>query len=165
VCKSFSGGTPLTTKKEYYSGDIPFIRSAEIDRNSTELFLTSEGLKNSAAKMVGKGDVLFALYGANSGDVALSKQDGAINQAILCLRSESSNDFIYQFLSFKKNWIIKKYIQGGQGNLSGEIVKSIHLPFPKPEEQQKIADCLSSIDDLISAQSQNVEALKIHKKA
>ncbi len=164
VCKSFSGGTPSTTKKEYYGGDISFIRSAEIDRESTELFLTQEGLKNSATKLVAKGDILFALYGANSGDVALSKQEGAINQAVLCLRSEGSNAFIYQFLLFRKNWIVKKYIQGGQGNLSGEIVKAISVPFPKPNEQQKIASCLSSIDDLITAQTQKVEALKNHKK-
>jgi type I restriction enzyme S subunit len=164
VCKTFSGGTPSTSHKEFYGGNIPFIRSAEIDKEYTELFLTTEGLENSAAKLVKKGDVLFALYGANSGEVALSKQEGAINQAVLCLKFEGSNAFVYQFLSFKKNWIINKYIQGGQGNLSGEIVKSIRILFPDPEEQKKIADCLSSIDDLISTQNQKLDALKVHKK-
>lgn len=164
ICKTFSGGTPSTSEKKYYGGNIPFIRSAEIAKNETELFLTDEGLANSAAKMVKKGDVLVALYGANSGDVALSKLDGAINQAILCLRSENSNPFVYQFLSFKKNWIISTYIQGGQGNLSGEIVKSIKLGFPSLEEQQKIADCLSSLDELIAAESQRLEHLQNHKK-
>lgn len=79
--------------------------------------------------MVSKGDLLVALYGANSGDVAISKIDGAINQAILCLKSEFSNTFIYHFLSGKKDWIVSKYIQGGQGNLSGEIVKFISVLF------------------------------------
>lgn len=164
ICNVFSGGTPLTTKKEYYKGTIPFIRSAEINRETTELFLTTEGLNNSSAKFVDKGAVLVALYGANSGDVALSKVSGAINQAILCLDSNESNPFIYQFLSLKKDWIVSTYIQGGQGNLSGEIIKSIKLPFPKPDEQRKIADCLSSLDDLITAQKQKLEALKTHKK-
>jgi len=164
VCNTYSGGTPATTQKAFYGGDIPFIRSAEINNKTTELFLTTEGLSSSAAKLVSKGDVLVALYGANSGDVALAKIDGAINQAILCLKSKDSNAYIYHYLSYIKNWIISTYIQGGQGNLSGEIVKSIELGYPTPDEQQKIADCLSSVDDLITAQAQKVEVLKTHKK-
>lgn len=164
VCNSFSGGTPSTSKPHYYGGHVPFIRSAEIDRTGTELFLTSEGLANSSAKMVIKGDVLVALYGANSGDVALAKVEGAINQAILCLRSENSNAFIYQWLSLKKAWIITTYLQGGQGNLSGEIVKSIALGFPSLQEQQRIASCLSSLDELITNESNKLDVYKTHKK-
>jgi len=163
-CESFSGGTPSTSQKAFYGGTIPFIRSAEIARSATELFLTEVGLQSSAAKLVKKGDVLVALYGANSGDVALAKIDGAINQAILCLRPESDRAFLYHFLSLKKDWIVDTYIQGGQGNLSGEIVKSISLCFPRPEEQLRIATCLSSFDDLIAAQNDKLEALKTHKK-
>jgi len=164
LSKSFSGGTPTSTEKKYYGGNIPFIRSAEIAKEFTELFITKEGLKNSSAKIIKKGDLLIALYGANSCEVALAKIDGAINQAILCLRSVISNSFIYHYLTLKKDWITSKYIQGGQGNLSGEIVKSIKIPFPEPKEQQKIADCLSLIDDLISAQNQKIETLRLHKK-
>jgi len=164
ICKTFSGGTPSTSQKEFYGGDIPFIRSAEIDKDRTELFLTKEGLTNSAAKLIEKGDVLVALYGANSGDVALAKTNGAINQAILCLKSDNSNAFIYQYLSLKKDWVVSTYIQGGQGNLSGEIVKSITLSFPSPLEQQKIADCLFSISDRITAETQKLDTLKAHKK-
>ena len=164
VCKTFSGGTPTTSQKSFYGGDIPFIRSAEIDKNNTELFLTVDGLKNSSAKLVKKGNVLIALYGANSGDVAISKINGAINQAVLCLDSENSNAYIYQFLAFRKDWIVNKYIQGGQGNLSGEIVKSIVIPFPSLPEQTKIATCLSSLDELINAHVKKCEGLKNHKK-
>jgi type I restriction enzyme S subunit len=164
VCKTFSGGTPSSANKKFYGGDIPFIRSAEINKEYTELFLTIEGLKNSSAKLVNKGDILFALYGANSGEVALAKQSGAINQAILCLRSSINHEFIHQLFLLKKQWIVAKYIQGGQGNLSGEIVKSINISLPRSQEQQKIADCLTSLDELIAAQSQKIEALKSHKK-
>lgn len=164
VFGSFSGGTPNTSKKEFYGGSIPFIRSAEIDKEETELSLTKEGLKNSSAKLVNKGDLLVALYGANSGETAISKIDGAINQAILCLQSEYSNAFTYNFLTLRKNWIVSKFIQGGQGNLSGNIIKSISIPFPSPKEQQKIASCLSSLDALITAQTEKIEQLKLHKK-
>lgn len=164
ACKLFSGGTPDTSKKEFYGGTIPFVRSAEINKSSTELFITEEGFKNSSAKMVKKGDILIALYGANSGEVALSKIDGAINQAILCLRHETNNAFVYHYFTHMKNRIISKYIQGGQGNLSGQIIKSVNLYFPKTEEQQKVADCLSEIDTMITEQSNRLEQLKTHKK-
>ena len=164
ACKMFSGGTPDTSKKEFYGGTIPFIRSAEINKSSTELFITEEGFKNSSAKMVKKGDILIALYGANSGEVALSKIDGAINQAILCLRHETNNAFVYHYFTHMKNRIISKYIQGGQGNLSGQIIKSVNLYFPKTEEQQKVTDCLSEIDTMITEQSNRLEQLKTHKK-
>ncbi len=164
VFESFSGGTPTTSNKEYYGGNIPFIRSAEINKEKTELFITEEGLNNSSAKIVNKGDLLVALYGANSGDSAISKINGAINQAILCLRSEYSNDFTYYFLTYRKKEIISKFIQGGQGNLSGDIIKSILLPFPSKQEQQKIAECLSSLEELIEARKQKLALLKQHKK-
>jgi type I restriction enzyme S subunit len=162
--KPFSGGTPTTSRIDFYGGSIPFIRSAEIGADQTELFLTQAGLDNSSAKMVKPGDVLFALYGANSGDVAISRITGAINQAILCLRSKSSNEFLYQYLTHKKDQITSTYLQGGQGNLSGDIVKSIDIMVPSPSEQHRIASFLSSIDNLITAQSQKIESLKTHKK-
>ena len=165
VCKKpFSGGTPSSTNENYYDGNIPFIRSAEINKEETELSITELGLNNSSAKLVKKGDILVAMYGANSGDVAISKINGAINQAILCLRSKSSNEFLSQYLKHKKEWIKSKYLQGGQGNLSSEIIKSIKLLFPKNNEQKKIASCLSSLDDLIEAEDKKIKELEKHKK-
>ncbi len=130
VFDSYSGGTPNTSEREYYNGNIPFIRSAEINKEKTELFLSELGLKNSSAKLVDIGDLLVALYGANSGDSAISKINGAINQAILCLKSDVSNSFTQHYLSLKKEWIVTKFVQGGQGNLSGDIVKSIPIFVP-----------------------------------
>ncbi|HJD95744.1 MAG TPA: restriction endonuclease subunit S, partial [Bacteroides togonis] len=101
----YSGGTPKTTEKKYYGGNIPFIRSAEIGKDKTELSITQEGLNNSSAKMIQKGDLLIALYGANSGDIAISKIDGAINQAILCIKAKSNNLFIYYTLLKKQKYI------------------------------------------------------------
>jgi type I restriction enzyme S subunit len=164
IFNSFSGGTPNTSERNYYGTNIPFIRSAEINKEETALFLTKEGLKNSSAKLVSKGDLLIALYGANSGDSAISKINGAINQAILCLQSEYSNAYTYNFLTLKKDWIVSRFIQGGQGNLSGDIVKSISIPFPSSKEQQKIASCLSALDDLVTVQTEIIEQLKLHKK-
>ena len=163
-CESFSGSTPDTSNRAYYGGTIPFIRSAEIGRDETALFLTEEGLANSAAKMVKRGDLLVALYGANSGGTALACIDGAINQAIMCLRSHDSAPYLYHYLTARKNWIIATYLQGGQGNLSGRIVLSVPLSVPHRDEQQIIAGCLSSLDARIAAQVQKLNALKTHKQ-
>ena len=163
-CKSFSGGTPNTSTSAYYGGKIPFIRSAEIDRDETEIFLTEEGLANSAAKMVERGDVLVALYGANSGDTALADIDGAINQAVMCLRSRDDAQFLYHYLTARKNWIISTYLQGGQGNLSGQIVLSVPFSVPHKDEQQKVAGCLSALDTRIGAQLAKLDSLQAHKK-
>lgn len=167
ISVSFSGGTPLATVKEYYNGDIPFIRSGEIDNNSTKLFLSEHGLKNSAAKIVEKGTLLYALYGATSGEVAISKIKGVINQAVLAIIPQEGINvhFLYQYLKANKRLIVNNYIQGGQGNLSGAIINSLLIPLPSMEEQQKIASCLLSIDDDISATTQKLEQLKAHKIA
>ena len=73
ITSSFSGGTPTSSNSCYYSHQgIPFIRSGEIGESKTELYLSDQGFANSAAKMVKKGDLLYALYGANSGECFIS---------------------------------------------------------------------------------------------
>ena len=110
VCSFFSGGTPSSSKKEYYDGSIPFIRSGEIHMNKTELFITEEGLNNSAAKKVVIGDLLLALYGATSGECCISKMDGAINQAVLCIKTHANNTFVSSILRMKRSYYYNKYL-------------------------------------------------------
>jgi type I restriction enzyme S subunit len=164
VCSFFSGGTPTSTKKEYYTGNIAFIGSGNIFDSSVEKYISEKAFKNSSAKIVGVGDILYALYGANSGDVAISKLYGAINQAILCIRTEEEKKFLYQVLTHKKESIVRTYLQGGQGNLSAKIVKKIKIRFPKKEEQQKIANFLTSIDNRIQTLEKKKTLLEQYKK-
>ena len=166
--KFYSGGTPLTSKSEYYGGEIPFIKSGEIYYDRTEQFLTQEGLNNSSAKLVYRGDLLYALYGANSGEVAISQLEGAINQAILCIqqnKDEAETIYLYNYLKLEKSNIINKFLQGGQGNLSADIIKNLQIPLPPLPEQKKIADCLSTWDSAIEKQSALINALTDRKKA
>ena len=164
VAKFYSGGTPLTSKKEYYNGIIPFIKSGEIYFDRTEQFISEEGLSNSSAKMVKTGDLLYALYGANSGEIAICKISGAINQAILCIQTEIDKIFIYNFLLNEKQTIISKYLQGGQGNLSAEIIKNLQIPLPPLPEQQKIVAILSTWDVAIDNCKAIIEKLKVRNK-
>lgn len=164
---SFSGGTPSVSNSSYYGGFIPFIRSAEIASTSTKLTLTELGLKNSSAKMVSKGDVLYALYGATSGEVSVARIDGAINQAILSIRPHAGFDARYLaiWLRNKKPEILGTYLQGGQGNLSGNIVKSLEVDLPCSDEQQKIASYFHHLEELISRQTIQLTKLKQIKAA
>jgi type I restriction enzyme S subunit len=164
IATFFSGGTPLTTKKEYFQGTIPFIKSGEMNSLKTEQFLTEDGLMSSSAKLVNKGDLLYALYGATSGEVAISKLSGAINQAVLCVRTDQIIYFLYSYFLFKKDDILNTYLQGGQGNLSAKIIKNLKFYFPTLLEQQKIAHFLTAIDEKINQLTRQKALLEQYKK-
>nr|WP_165501159.1 restriction endonuclease subunit S [Bifidobacterium longum] len=167
LTESYSGGTPAAGESEFYGGSIPFIRSAEIAAESTELFLTEKGYESSSARMVKPGDVLYALYGATSGEVAVSRQKGAINQAILAIlpRDDCDARYITAWLRKQKGYIVTTYLQGGQGNLSGVIVKNLEVSIPSLPEQQKIGFMLSHLDSLITLHQRKYDKLVIFKKS
>ena len=166
VVKSYSGGTPTASNKEYYGGDIPFIRSAEINSDTTELYITQKGLDNSSAKIVEKGTILYAMYGATSGEVGISKINGAINQAILAMIPlEYNGKIIAQYLRKNKESIIGKYLQGGQGNLSANIILELPIQLPGLEESNQIANFLESFDNIITLHQRKLEHLNLKKKA
>ena len=168
ISTSFSGGTPLAGVAEYYGGNIPFIRSGEIAEDKTQLFITKEGLESSSARIVEKGTLLYALYGATSGEVSISKINGAINQAILAIYPMKgySSKYLSHYLRAKKDKIVGTLLQGGQGNLSGKLVKSIRIILPETyKEQNAIADFFNSIDSLINSSTKKIESLKQMKSA
>lgn len=167
VSESYSGGTPSVGVKEYYGGQIPFIRSAEINSEITELFLTEEGLKNSSARLVAVGDILYALYGATSGEVGRARLKGAINQAILAIKPHTDYDseYLAQWLRKSKHSIIEIYLQGGQGNLSGTIVKELSVDFPSLKEQKAIGDFFRQLDNLITLHQRKYDKFVATKKA
>ena len=112
---------------------------------------------NSSAKMVERGDILLALYGANSGDISISQICGAINQAILCIRTSVAPVFFKSVWEKHAQKILNTYLQGGQGNLSADIVKKITISIPSRTEQTKIAALFSLLDERISVQNKIIE--------
>ena len=165
-CTFFSGGTPRSTDSSFYGGEIPFIRSGEIHGAKTELFLTDDGLKHSSAKLVSKGDLIVALYGATSGEVDISQIDGAINQAILCIRPKLVNrTFLKYLLEDSKDDILNTYLQGGQGNLSAEIIKNLVFDIPDDRSQSAVVDFLDMIDQRISKDLMKLESITTLRSA
>lgn len=167
VIDCFSGGTPSVGVQEYYRGSIPFIRSAEINKARTELTITEAGLKNSSAKVIEEGTILYALYGATSGEVGIAKIKGAINQAILAILPKKGICSGFLTCCFKKDKgkILSTYLQGGQGNLSGSIVKGLLFKFPNSAEQVQIGNYFKKLDELINQHQQQITKLKNIKQA
>ena len=116
--------------------------------------------------MVSQGDILYALYGATSGEVSRSNMDGAINQAILAIIPEPNYnaDFLVEWFAKEKSNIIDRYLQGGQGNLSAQIIKKIDVDLPSYEEQCKIGDYFVELNNLITLYQRKVDSLKEIKK-
>ena len=124
------------------------------------MFVTQKGFESSSAKMVDVGDLLLAMYGATSGDIAISKIKGAINQAILCIRTKQNKKFIESVWNKHVSKILMKYLQGGQGNLSTDIVKSLSFSFPTLAEQERIAKLMALLDERISTQNKIIDKLQ-----
>lgn len=173
ICTISSGGTPSRAKAEYWDGDIPWITTTLIHFEtimSANEFISSSGLRNSSAKILPKDTILMAMYGQGKtrGQVAILGIEAAINQACaaLTLKQGCCTNFFFQYLASRYEEIRNISNDGGQKNLSATLIKRIAITYPnqKSKEQYKIADCLSSIDNLITAQSQKIETLKSHKK-
>jgi len=169
-CSCFSGGTPSTSNPQYYGGSIPWITSGDL--NSTRVKevsgrITKDGFENSAAKMVNKGTLLLALYGATAGVSAVSEVFAAINQAVLAIVPKNwDTEYLFQFLQYRKEMFINTYTQGGQPNFSGEIVKSFCISIPPTTaEQVAIAIVLSDMDTELSTLESKLSKARQLKQA
>lgn len=141
-----------------------FVPVKYTEQNRT--LLTDDGLKYSSAKLVSKGDLIVALYGATSGEVDISQIDGAINQAILCIRPKLVNrTFLKYLLEDSKDDILNTYLQGGQGNLSAEIIKNLVFDIPDDRSQSAVVDFLDMIDQRISKSLMKLESIATLRSA
>lgn len=171
ISKITSGGTPNRSENNYWNGDIPWISTTLIDFNTineANEYITEVGLLNSSAKIFPKGTILMAMYGQGKtrGKVGVLGIDAATNQACaaILLKEGYSTDYVFQYLAAHYDDIRELSNKGGQENLSGGLIEFIPLSIPNPKEQQKIASCLSSLDEIIATQTDKIEQLKRHKK-
>lgn len=170
LTQSFSGGTPLTDRPEFYqNGDIPFITSSDLNQqfiDSVPHYITKQGLESSSAKIVEPQTLLLALYGATAGTAAITHIRGTINQAILAFsKSKIDIKFLYYLLCEKKPYILHTYTQGGQPNLSAQIVNNLSIYIPTDcHEQQKIVEVLETWDKAITLTKQLIEQKELQKK-
>ncbi|WP_318036949.1 restriction endonuclease subunit S [Mesorhizobium sp. AR02] len=167
-----SGGTPDRTNKEYWNGSIPWITTSLVNFNiitEAEEYISDDGLRNSSAKVFSKQTILMAMYGQGKtrGQVAMLGVKAATNQACAAILPRKGIDPNFVFLNLGSRYEELRGLSnsGGQENLSQGLIKGLQFSFPNDyAEQQRIADCLTSLDDLIATESQKLGALKTHKK-
>lgn len=167
IAKISSGGTPSRIVTEYWNGEIPWIKTAQIQngrigRNAVDEWITDRGLRESSAKMTKAGNILMAMYGQGKtrGQVAILDIDASINQACAAieLNDSADRDYVFQFLLSRYERIRQMSNTGGQENLSSGLIKEIPILLPPLPEQKAIADILSTWDAAIEKTERLIKA-------
>lgn len=141
LASTSSGGTPRRVVGSYFGGSIPWVKSGELSNplvESTEEFLTEEGLDNSSAKILNPGVVLLAMYGATAGAVSILGISASTNQAICAIDAHDRLDSIYLagYLRLITPALLAKRIGGAQPNLTQDIIRSILIAVPDLDSQR-----------------------------
>lgn len=174
VCFTTSGGTPSRNNRSFYEGKIPWIKSGELNSNlilDSEEHISEEAIKKSSAKVFPKGTLLFALYGATIGKMATLGIDAATNQAVCGIYESDALDskYLYNYLFYRKNFLIQQGIGGAQPNISQTILKKLSVPLAPLVEQKaivkKIEELFSSLDSGIVDLKKAQEQLVIYRQA
>ena len=170
VGEFIGGGTPNTSIPEYWDGEISWYTPTEIKEDTYLLKesrrkITELGLKSSSAKLLPKGSVLITTR-ATIGDVAIVNKPCATNQGFqsLVVKENQINRFWFYWIIKNRELLIKKASGSTFKELAKNEIIRIGTIVPHEEEQQKIADCLSSLDELIEARKEKIASLKAYKK-
>jgi type I restriction enzyme, S subunit len=167
--KVLSGGTPLTSNKEYYeNGNIPWLKTTEVHKEIiryTDTFITELGLKNSSAKLIPANSLIIAMYGdgGTAGKVALTKIPLSTNQACCNLvidNNKAAYDFIYYYLKINYDNLVNLKTGGSQQNLNAITIKNFKINLPPLQTQQKIANILGTYDELIEVNNERIKILE-----
>ena len=138
-----SGGTPSRSNKSYYGGNIPWLKTGDLnDGYITHIpeFITEEAVVNSSAKLNPVGSVLIAMYGATIGKLGILTFPATTNQACCaCIEYDAIDPmFLFYFLLSQRTAFIAKRGGGAQPNISKEIIVKTYIPLPPFLEQQRI---------------------------
>lgn len=145
-----SGGTPSRKIPEYYNGDIPWIKTGELNDDyifETEEHITQEAIFHSSAKLFPENTVAIAMYGATIGKIGILGIAATTNQACACGVSNLlvNYKYLFYYARSQKDNFIKKGKGGAQPNISQEIIKSHEFPLPPLSEQHRIVDRIESL--------------------
>jgi type I restriction enzyme S subunit len=167
VCTTTSGGTPSRAIPAYYGGDIPWVKSGELNDTTvydTEETITEKALQESNAKVFPAGTLLVALYGATVGKLGVLGVNAATNQAVCAIftREETVRDYLFYFLLNYRSILLRDSFGGAQPNISQSVVRNIPIPLPPVGEQKRIAailnERLATVDRARAAAQAQLEA-------
>ena len=138
-----SGGTPSRSNKTYYGGNIPWLKTGDLNDGLISYIpesITEEAVANSSAKINPTGSVLIAMYGATIGKLGILTFPATTNQACCaCIEFNAIIQlYLFYFLLSQRNEFTAKGGGGAQPNISKEIIVNTFIPLPPLSEQQRI---------------------------
>lgn len=159
-----SGGTPSRKNPAFYQGNIPWIKTGELNDEyiyETEEHISTEALSSSSAKLFPVNTVIVAMYGATIGKTGILGIEATTNQACACAISSSAIDYKYLFhyARSQKDNFIERGKGGAQPNISQEIIKTSPIPLPPLAEQQRIVDRIESLFAKLDEAKDKVQAV------
>ncbi len=166
ICKTASGGTPLSSVSEYYhEGTINWLKSGEVANGyiySTETKISEAGLANSSAKIFPQNTVLVAMYGATAGQVGLLKIESATNQAVCGIYPNETilPEYLYHILKTQRERFIALSTGGAQPNISQNVIKNFCVPLPPVTVQKEIVAEIASYQKIIDGAQQVIDNYK-----
>ena len=170
--KIAQGGTPKTSIPKYWNGDIPWITPAEMGEDAahhyaetTHRTISREGFENSSTELLPVNSVIISSR-APIGYVTINKIEMATNQGCkgIVPKKNTYHEFFYFSLIVAKQRLNDLGAGAGFKEISTSMLKAFQISIPKHIEQQKIAHCLSSLDEVIGLESHKLDALKNLKK-
>jgi type I restriction enzyme, S subunit len=157
VCEVIGGGTPDTNKSEYWNGNIQWFTPTEIKANfvsKSERTITELGLKNSSSKILPKGTILLTTR-ATIGEAAIALEECTTNQGFqsLAVKEGCNNIFIFNWIKENKYQLMKRANGSTFPEISKSEIEKIEMQIPIQDEQVKIAQFLSCIDQKIELET------------
>ena len=158
------GGTPDTTVKSYWGGDIQWFTPSEIGKNKYVDFskrtITRDGLDNSSAKLLPLHTILLSSR-ATVGECNIATNECTTNQGFQSLIAKQCNiDFLYYLIQTKKKDLIRNACGSTFLEISANEIRKIKVAVPVQNEQEQIAKLLSLIDERIATQNKIIEKLQ-----
>ena len=169
--KGKAGGTPNSTNKTYYNGEIPFLSINDITNQGkyiryTENHLSQSGLENSSAWVVPEYSLIMSMY-ASVGLVTINEIPITTSQAMFAMQLKDKDllDYLYYYLSYFKYRYIHKYLETGtQSNINADIVRGIMIPTYGHSRNMEIASTLQGFDAKIGNELSVLELFNRQKK-
>lgn len=164
-----SDGTPSSSNKEYWNGHINWFTPSEVGKtkfvSESIRKITEKGLKNSSAKLLPKGTILLSSR-ATIGEKSILLNSATTNQGFqsIITNNEAINEFIYYYIDTLKSELIKQSSGSTFLEISNTILKKLKIYIPNLQEQEKIANFLSTVDKKIENLANTITSLENQKK-
>jgi type I restriction enzyme, S subunit len=152
----------------FFGGQYPFIQTGDVVKSEGGAVVASQTLNEEglAVSKLFKPTIVLITIAANIGDTGLLQVEGCFTDSVVGLipKTDVIPVFLELIMRGQKEYLNKVATTGAQKNINNEILREVSVLLPSVPEQERIATCLTSLDALITAETQKLEALKTHKK-